>query len=282
MKNQNDTNQAKPNQEASEGVEAIIKTLAERLSDHPGFLPGNFGFEVIHADWPAYPLGHGTWVALMTLADFPRDTRFYSVDTIDECTLFVAGSYQGDPYNENLYHVAIWDEDLLECSRHNFVAGIYEVDLRRVEFPEGYISVTESGQYAMLVYELTGDLHPTLGQGVVDLLLAKHLDAAVTTAAKNVEANLRRAIQGSDSEFGRRLVEKCFGENGQLLPVGLPNSKRLALRSAFRFFFKYIRNDFAHNMHPDLDLTSAARLLRRSSELLDTIEYLRKVAPEGG
>jgi hypothetical protein len=50
---------------------------------HRGFMWTKGGFEVLHANWSAYPPGRGLEQALATLADFPPGTIFYGVDTID-------------------------------------------------------------------------------------------------------------------------------------------------------------------------------------------------------
>src|SRR5262249_35060443 len=49
------------------------------------------GFEILHADWPAYPRGHGIRSTLNALAEYPRNTRFFPIDNIDQCTLFAVG-----------------------------------------------------------------------------------------------------------------------------------------------------------------------------------------------
>ena len=43
----------------SSSLEDLIPSLAEHFATHPGFMWQAVGFEGLHADWPAYPLGHG-------------------------------------------------------------------------------------------------------------------------------------------------------------------------------------------------------------------------------
>src|SRR5687768_13621593 len=68
----------------------IISTLAEHYDREPGFMRTGMGFQVLHADWPAYPEGEGLRSALETMADFPLGTVFRRIDNIDLCSLFIA------------------------------------------------------------------------------------------------------------------------------------------------------------------------------------------------
>src|SRR5262245_29297320 len=95
-----------------------VLALENVFANHPGFMRCEAGFVVLHADWPAYPLGHGLRPSIASLAEYPAKTRFWPIDRIDQCTLFVAGDVpKKDPYNEGLFHVAIWDEDLVELTQ---------------------------------------------------------------------------------------------------------------------------------------------------------------------
>lgn len=103
------------------------------LFDHPGFMhydQGGILFEVLHADWPVYPKGHGWRLALQSLAVFPTDVHFEKIDDIDRCFLLVAvGSGpslvpRGDLYDPKWFHVAVWHEDALELDRRGLIEGI--------------------------------------------------------------------------------------------------------------------------------------------------------------
>ena len=99
--------------------------------EHPGFLEyANGLFEVLDANWPEYPLGHGWEPALRSLAIFPPNIRFRQIDAIDQCFLFVATGIgprlepQGNLYNANWFHVAVWHEDLIELHERGLVSGM--------------------------------------------------------------------------------------------------------------------------------------------------------------
>ncbi|HYF69071.1 MAG TPA: hypothetical protein VD884_13100 [Ohtaekwangia sp.] len=89
--------------------------------------------EAIHADWPIYPTGHGWHLALRSLANFAQGTKFYQIDDIDKCLLFtisdpnVLKSKGEDIYGKNLYHVAIWHEDLIELSARGLAVGVTSI-----------------------------------------------------------------------------------------------------------------------------------------------------------
>lgn len=101
----------------------------------------------------------------------------------------------------------------------------------------------------------------------------RRYDAAIREADLLVETRLRETIGTKD--FGQKLVEKCFGENGLLLPSNLINSSRVEIRASFRRFFNYVRNDFSHNFS-SISLVTTVRLLRRCSLLLELIATLKK------
>jgi len=43
--------------ETGDEWDTTIRSIAVKLSDHPGFMWAAGSFEVLHADWPAYPHG---------------------------------------------------------------------------------------------------------------------------------------------------------------------------------------------------------------------------------
>jgi hypothetical protein len=266
-------NNEESNEKQKDRLEKAIDFFAAGFTDHPGFMWTNTGFEVLHADWPAYPNGHGYKQVLATLAEFPTDVEFYPVDNIDRCTLFVADKIpKNEPYNKNLYHIAIWNEDLRECADRNLIEGI-SISGEYIEYPLGYISVSPAGAHAVLLNELTSGINPSIINQVEDLLHLHHYDDAVRRATVYLENRLRIAINGDNLDYGEGLLRKCFGENALLFPQGLPNTRRVEIRASFRRLFKYVRNDFAHNLR-SMDVITAIRLLRRSSHLLDLLRDL--------
>src|SRR5437773_765680 len=97
------------------------------LTDHPGFMEYEDGsIEVLHADWPVYPAGHGWKVSLQSFAMFPQAICFRQIDDIDQCLLLVAvGSGpclapQGTLFDEKWFHVAVWRDDLKAMCEQQF------------------------------------------------------------------------------------------------------------------------------------------------------------------
>jgi hypothetical protein len=100
-------------------------------NDKPGILGylyrGSY-IVAIHANWPAYPPPHKV-LALYDLGQFPEGTGFVPIDEIDQCTLFRAscGPIYDNPYDERSFHVAIWNEDLLELTDAELIRGVRTV-----------------------------------------------------------------------------------------------------------------------------------------------------------
>ena len=88
-----------------------------RHTDKEDIVP-NYPFltEALHADWPAYPTGHGVDHALDTLCNLPPGTRFTAIDDIDQSLLMVAMDHlepdEANEYHPDHHHVALWHEDL--------------------------------------------------------------------------------------------------------------------------------------------------------------------------
>jgi uncharacterized protein (TIGR02391 family) len=260
-----------------DSIGEIIGSLASQFLDHPGFMWAASGFEVLHADWPAYPIGHGLANALATLAEFPSGTRFSPIDSIDQCTLFVTGISQGEEFDRKRYHIALWNDDIVELAERGFINDVWvadrEFEFVFLEYRDDHIALSSKGEHAILVYELAFDVHPQIMDRIRDFLLSEHYDTAVREATILIEMKMREAT--GSSRYGQALIEECFGEHGKLLHSGIPNSTRLEIRSAFRRLFRYVRNDFAHSLK-SLTLVTATRLLRRCSRLLVLLETLKK------
>jgi len=101
------------------------------IFQHPGFMQYDAGtFDVLHADWPVYPAGHGWQLALRSLAVFPPNVRFRPIDDIDKCLLFVAAGTgsclepKGDLHDPRWFHVAVWHDDLLELHERGLISGM--------------------------------------------------------------------------------------------------------------------------------------------------------------
>jgi hypothetical protein len=101
------------------------------LTEHSGFMEYEDGtFEVLHANWPNYPAGHGWPIALQSLAMFPRSARFVVDDDIDQCFLLRATGFgscstlKPEQVTKHGYFVAIWREDLNQLYERHHVSGI--------------------------------------------------------------------------------------------------------------------------------------------------------------
>jgi len=257
---------------------AFVERLAAAFSSHPGFMWTESGFEVLHAEWPAYPRGHGLGALLERLAEFPPNTQFFPVDNIDQCTLFVVGRKpERDPYSKKHLHIALWDEDLREAARRGYVSEV-QAEEGLVRFPEGCLTLTPAGTHAVLVQELVQDVPKPLLERVQGYLDLRRYDAAVREAALLLELRMRAALQSQ--AFGQALVDECFGLQGRLHPKDLPNAYRLTLHAVFRTFFAFVRNEYAHNI-PEVDLVTTCRLLRRCGRLFRAVDTLARHASGG-
>lgn len=256
-------------------VEDAIAALGRSFSTHPGFMWTDAGFEILHANWPAYPRGHGAMVALSVLAEYPRETRFFPIDNIDRCTLFVVGEKPKDaPHGPQHLHVALWDDDLRACASARYVDGVRDDKAEEfLAFPTGYIQLTQKGVNGATINELLGPALDFTNASIIDHLHEARYDTAVREASLRVEIALREA--SSLSDHGRRLVEKCFGEPGLLVPKGLTNPPRQTLRNVFHGYFKYVRNEYAHSL-PPVDMLTACTLVRRSAALLTVIQVMER------
>jgi hypothetical protein len=132
--------------------------------------------------------------------------------------------------------------------------------------------LSEKGRHAADVFELTCDLGPDILEAVRDDLIDARYTDAVRRASVLLESRLRTA-SGTEL-YGQTLVDKCFGNNGCLLPQAKCNLVyALEVRAMYRRFFKYIRNEVAHG-EPFFHLTEACRLLRRCSVLMNVTDRL--------
>lgn len=261
----------------AESLGELILQLAEHFNSQPGFMWSTSGLEVLHADWPAYPRGHGVRWALETLSQFPTETVFDVEDRIDECTLFVVR--RGTRDARTAIHLAVWDEDLRACAVRRWLAGISEHG-PAIEFSTNSIYLTSDGAHAALVQELTRNVNRELLAEVEEYLYATRYDTAVREAALRVEIELR-ALASNDQLRGQRLVDHCFQPGAPFDRAGLTNAQRVNLQNMFRAYFTFVRNEYAHNL-PGTDVLMACRLVARAGELVSVIRSLAGVPGEVG
>jgi hypothetical protein len=251
----------------------LIGNLAHEFAGHPGFMWTESGFEVLHADWPAYPRGHGIASCLHSFSEYPRDTRFFPIDNIDHCTLFAVGEKpKQDPYGSQHLHVAVWDKDLLECESSGYIEGV-RAEEEFLSYPNGSLNMTPKGINAVVIDLLLGPASRILENRILDFLRDAQYDTAVREASILVEMQLRRLSGLPD--HGRRLVDKCFGEAGILVPRGITNADRLLALNAFSSYFKYVRNEYAHTL-AKIDMLTATTIVRRSAVLLTVIQTIER------
>jgi hypothetical protein len=183
------------------------------IFDHPGFMYyGDFGIEVLHADWPAYPAGHGRNTAIKALAVFPSDVRFIQIDDIDQCLLFVAtgsGSCldpKGDLTDPKWFHVAVWRDDLNELHKQGLISGVsqitaYEAALRYYErHKDLYVRFNGELRPLNLPYpqpEQFDEDEPTVAQ-----ISAQGI--AVTAAGADILVSLARSLGDLEIDIRRR------------------------------------------------------------------------------
>ena len=258
-----------------EKLQDIANRTAQVVIDHPGFMWTNGGFEVLHADWPAYPIGHGLVATLAPFSEFPDLTSFFPIDRIDLCTLFVADKIPiDDKFHKRHYHIALWDEDIQLCLLNHFISGArINEDYRSIEYSSEGIQLSSLGLHAATFHEFTIDLNLELFICVKDLIYAQKYDMAIREASILIETRLRKISGCSANEYGQKLINICFEGKRSILPLTITNTQRIQIHSTFRRFFKFVRNEYAHNFH-SLDLVTTIRLLQRASTLLNLLSQL--------
>jgi hypothetical protein len=262
-----------------------------------------------------YPEEHGPDLPLLWLTAFPEGTHFKNIDEIDQCSLFMAmppHPHPSDPFSERNFHVAIWNEDLIELHERGHVTGIdrtitargwrrrqldklskgplfyetadgtlHEIDRRRYE--EGYddedpysvevsregIAVSTSGRaYIASVLRKTAEDFSLLSSRVPPLLKLGYFDIAVREACVSLEWQIKSTI--GSSLWGNQLADAFIA---QVRASGLfIDSFVKILRAKVRTAFKFIRNDYAHNLRDMDEITCKALLLRLSSVKRDLDE----------
>jgi hypothetical protein len=253
-----------------------VRDLAVAFAHHPGFMWTESGFEILHADWPAYPIAHGLRAALYTFGDYPTSTRFFSVDNIDACTLFsVNRKLQTSARNPEHLWVAVWDDDLRELSQLKLVDGVSGDDEGFLSFADGAIEVTAAGTRLALIYELTAGVRREILDRVDEFLRLGRYDTAVREASILVEQTLRAGVSTSKHQAASELVNTLFTAQANGVLQSVPSATVMQMKAEFLKFFAYVRNEFAHRLG-ETDIVTASRLLRRCSRLLQVAELFRR------
>jgi len=169
------------------------------------------GAEILHADWPVYPAGHGWCIALHSLAVFPANTRFRQIDEIDKCFLCVAvgaGSClepEGDLYDQRWFHVAVWHDDLLELRKRGLVSGVlteYEAALAWYEQRKN-AHVMKDGQSCRP--DLPHPRREEFDENLPTILSIAPEGIAVTDTTSDILVSLTRPVRDLESAIRRRV-----------------------------------------------------------------------------
>jgi hypothetical protein len=234
----------------------------------------------IHADWPIYPAGEGWLTALRSLGVFPAGTMFTPLDDIDQCVLLLAEGIIGEPpkdrFSPENYHVALWHEDLLQLVRTGYARGPVELRDgfdRRPDWldddAQPQLEVTWSGWHS-LDNELSNAYKApsAVSKRLAPILAAGLYDTAIREMSVHLEVEMRRGLGGSDL-YGQQLVEKLIHD---LEPVMLEADLKV-LRGNLRALFKFVRNEFAHNII-DISRPRALSILQELGEVYEAIVAL--------
>jgi hypothetical protein len=267
-----------------------------------------FDLEAIHADWPAYPSGHGQEYALETLCCFPQGTHFRDIDAIDECLLMVAVEYmdsnQQSSVHPNHFHVAVWEKDLramknagwasdfftsdqirqqhlantkwmqpehqkqaIESIESSAWEGIVESEPISLIIPDQGITVSPLGWSAVTQVMKWPETIPHFAKRVNALIDIELYDSAIREAAILLEMELCR--RASVKKFGQALVNEYV--NFIAAKAGQHGAFQRYLKGELRAFFKFIRNDFAHNII-ELDKGRCYSLLSRALTIYEMLD----------
>jgi hypothetical protein len=292
------------------------------LENHPGCLGlTSRGVVLIHVDWPAYAMTHGWEGALIAFGRFPRATVFVGLDDIDQCVLFVAGDLRRikDRWSEQLLHIATWHEDVLELSRLGYVRGktltaqqwstsrANELAERMRAYPGGLPSdfvlpsgadytelealhglaihdglvVSDSGWDAVerLLFAEREHIAEEILQRIRGVMPLGQYDTAIREACVLIETQMRTAV-GSQS-YGQALIEEYLPRlraTRRVIPAWLK-----VIRTEFRALFRFVRNDYMHNLRT-ISETQCYAILHQASSVYSwvrgTERFLR--APAAG
>lgn len=220
-----------------------------------------------------------------------------------------------DPFDEHNFHVAAWREDIADLYRAGQVTGATEITLaewidRRCKELDGLIYLTENGTavpitkpdpadfeedeleaLVLLIKDeglkitpsgweslqktlvtLKSELHPLIVQRANPIAELGHYDAAVREACVTLESRLKD-ISGL-SNFGKALVTKSFESlmrDNRLIIASLK-----VLRTEILTSFKFVRNDFMHNLK-DIAREQCWSILARISRPLFSLDEIEEV-----
>jgi len=282
-------------------------------TDFPGYLGRTSeGYAWLHADWPAYAFDPGWSDAIIALGEFPPGTPFNMIDDIDQCFLFVVGNATDieDKFDKKHFHVALWHEDVRELFNRRYVSGVtfstpHAWAVHRTKELNAFLDerlksvkvhvprpsaddwteeeaipgllrndrmvVSSLGLSALgrLLLSRKDLLSPEILDRVRQLIFMRHHDTAIREACLLVESSLRRVT--SSSAHGMKLVDEFFkraAESNKFIP-----SRLKVFRTQVRAAFKFVRNDYAHNLH-EISRDQCYAILVRISSVYDGIQRI--------
>lgn len=193
----------------------------------------------------------------------------------------------GDPFDEANFHVALWQEDVHELLRCGYIVGAHEItfeewverqrrgyegryweakpghlvpvpipstddfgdeheSLRLIVADTG-IQLTAAGWLELQddAFRQTDNFHTLIHLNVLPIVRIRKFDAAVREACLYLEARLR-TIVGQKNLSGQKLVDRFIAK--------LNSSDKFisayvkVLRGDLRTAFKFVRNDFMHEL----------------------------------
>ena len=210
----------------------------------------------------------------------------------------------GHPFGDNNFHAALWEEDAHELLRCGYIVGAYEITFgdwveRQRKRWEGRVWESSPGHFVpvpipgpddfgdeheslRLIVADTGiqltttgwselqrrlaermdSLHPLILDHAVPIARIAHFDAAVREACVQLEARLRAIVRHNSS--GQALVEKFIhklNSSGKFVSAYVK-----VLRGELRTAFKFVRNDFMHELKT-IGETECFAILSRVSAL---------------
>lgn len=290
-------------------VDDLLRRFDKFLHRFPGYLGWQGGgLEAIHADWPAYPYQRGANGAIESLACFPRGTRFVKIDAIEFAVLFAALPVvdSQDLFSDRNMHVSVWWDDLVELAMNGFVSGIissreqvtrYWIKMAPIvpgmpkpvlheysnaidwdsAIDESGLCVTDEGHAFLHQHsaDIVGTIDPTLFAQVMPLVVVGRHDAAVRDAFIVLESALRSVAAWPDG-YGLKLVARAVESMRTRFRV--PEGLLRSLNAELRAVFKFMRNDYAHNL-VDASAEQGAAILTRVSRIIELLRAITAAAP---
>lgn len=223
----------------------------------------------IQAEWPVIPnsTDDGT---VENLAEFPDGTLFYEINVRDSCSLFVADKLPpSGTIPLNYHYVAVWHEHMIFAVKNNMVENVVVRQDRPIT-PLGYFLLTDTGHRAAIISRLTAEMSiwPLFGS-VRTLLYQGRYGNAVREACTRLEHRIREISGASSKIYGTQLISVMIERAPAA--VQLQKDQLQQIEAAYRRFFAFVRNDFAHNMR-ELDLATAIVLIARSSSFFNFLD----------